>query len=136
MTTLLLDTCACIWLGDGARMRPTALSAIATALETQSAHVSPFTAWEMSLLASRGRLNFTREVGAWFETLVSKRGFVLAPLPVSVLIAAHTLPGSPPNDPADRILIATAREFGHAIVTRDHRILDYGVAGLVQTVPC
>ena len=125
-----------IWIGQGEPIARTAREAIVRRLETGEVHVSPFTAWELSLLTARGRLNLTLDVGDWFEAFMRKRGVNIAPLPASVLISAHHLPGSPPNDPADRILVATARQFGHAIVTRDRRILDYGTAGFVQTVPC
>ena len=44
------------------------------------------------------------------------------------------LPGSPPADPADRMLIATARRRGLTLVTADRRILDYAAAGHVQVI--
>lgn len=136
MKGLLLDTCAVIWTGLDQRISARARTGLAEWLPRDGVFVSPFTAWEMSLLAARGRLNLGLTVEAWFSAYMRDSGAALAPLPVSVLVAAHTLPGAPPNDPADRILISTAREFRHAIVTRDRRILDYGDAGLVQTVPC
>ncbi|MNF14334.1 hypothetical protein D3C80_2165180 [compost metagenome] len=40
------------------------------------------------------------------------------------------------NDPIDRILIATAREYDLTIITRDRAILDYGAAGHVRTLAC
>jgi PIN domain nuclease of toxin-antitoxin system len=133
---ILLDTCAVIWLGLGQRMKPSSLELIADNAVDNQIFVSPFTAWELSLLSSRGRLNLGMDAANWLTDFLRRDGMALAPLPVSVLVAAHQLPGAPPNDPADRILIATARQFGHAIVTRDRRILDYGDAGLVQTVTC
>ena len=46
------------------------------------------------------------------------------------------LPGTPPNDPADRILIATARELAATLVTRDRAIIAYGETGNVSVVEC
>jgi PIN domain nuclease of toxin-antitoxin system len=40
------------------------------------------------------------------------------------------------SDPADRLLVATARALGVPIVTRDRRILNYAKAGFVDAVPC
>ena len=57
-------------------------------------------------------------------------------MPVSVLVASTTLPGTPPNDPADRIIIATARAFGYVLATRDAKILEYGAQGHVRVVAC
>ena len=44
--------------------------------------------------------------------------------------------GGRSRDPADRILIATARTFGYALVTRDQEILAYGDGGHVQVMAC
>lgn len=76
------------------------------------------------------------DVDSWFDAYLRKGGVSLAQLSVRILISANQLPGLAPSDPADRIMIATARQLNLAIVTRDARILDYGKAGLVQTVAC
>ena len=60
----------------------------------------------------------------------------LAPLSSKAAIAASCLPGQVHRDPADRLLIATARELGVALVTRDRRILDYAARGHVQAIAC
>jgi PIN domain nuclease of toxin-antitoxin system len=53
-----------------------------------------------------------------------------------ILIASSFLPGAPPNDPADRIIAATAREHGYALVTRDRALLDYAEQGHIQSIVC
>ena len=63
-------------------------------------------------------------------------GVALATMPPAVLIASTRLPGAPPRDPADRILIATARTFGYTLVTRDQAMLAYGDSGHVQVMAC
>jgi PIN domain nuclease of toxin-antitoxin system len=60
----------------------------------------------------------------------------LAALSPEILIASSFLPGEPPNDPADRILLATARDLGATLVTRDRAILAYGESGQVSTLAC
>jgi len=60
----------------------------------------------------------------------------LAGMPPDLLIESSYLPGSPPRDPADRIIIATARAYGMSIVTRDRVILGYSEAGFVRTIAC
>ena len=87
-------------------------------------------------MTSRGRAVLASRPAQWFSNLMSSPGLVLAEMPPSVLIEASLLPGTPPNDPADRIIIATAREYGYRIVTRDRMILDYAERGLVMALPC
>jgi PIN domain nuclease of toxin-antitoxin system len=54
----------------------------------------------------------------------------------AVLIASSSLPGNPPRDPADRIMAATAREYGYRLMTRDRPLLTYGEEGHLQVVSC
>ena len=74
--------------------------------------------------------------GIWFDRLCGLPGVALAEMPPAVLIASCALPGAPPADPVDRILAATARAFGHTLVTRDRRLLDYGGEGHVRVMGC
>lgn len=134
---LLLDTCAAIWLVEGAPLADTARAAINAAYARGDAVlVSPITAWEIGLLISRGRVTAPITPSAWFRQLVSMEGIALATLPIEALIGSSFLPATPPRDPADRMIIATAREAGLAIVTRDRLILDYAAAGHVLAIPC
>jgi PIN domain nuclease of toxin-antitoxin system len=57
-------------------------------------------------------------------------------LSVETLTDSCELPGTPPDDPADRIIIATAREADMTIVTRDKQILEYSRAGHVRALVC
>lgn len=75
-------------------------------------------------------------VKSWFDSLVVPPYSALAELTSSVLIDSSFMPGMPPNDPADRIIIATAREHGYRIMTRDRKILDYADQGHVQAIAC
>jgi len=98
--------------------------------------VCPFTAWEIGMLAARGRLAIGMSPHLWFQRLVGTEGVRLSPLSTDILLSSTALPGNPPRDPADRIIIATARELGLAIVTRDQLILGYAAAGHVLALAC
>lgn len=134
---VLLDTCAVIWITRGDPLREPAASALpaGSAAGTRS-FISPITAWEVGVLAARNRLALALDPQVWFERACAFSGVSLAKMPPAVLIASTRLPGAPPRDPADRILIATARTFGYALVTRDQEILAYGGGGHVQVMAC
>jgi PIN domain nuclease of toxin-antitoxin system len=57
-------------------------------------------------------------------------------MPPELLIASSYLPGDPPRDPADRIIVATARDLGATLITRDRALLGYGEQGHVSVVEC
>lgn len=137
MTPLLLDTCAAIWLAEAETMSKEATRALEEAYDTASAvYVSPITAWEIGLLNARGRLMLLVKPQLWFQRLFDVLKFRLAEMPPQLLIASSFLPGSPPRDPADRIIAATAREYGYMLITRDGSLLSYAEQGHIQAVSC
>jgi PIN domain nuclease of toxin-antitoxin system len=137
MSPLLLDTNAAIWIMRDEPLAHAAQNAMNAASQSSTAVlVSPVTAWEVGQLISRNRLNLSATPRGWFERLLAIPGMKLAELSPDILIAASFLPGKPPNDPADRILIATAREFAATLVTRDREIIAYGEQGNVSVLAC
>lgn len=140
MTGVLLDTCAAIWLGEGAPMSAAAMEAIDAAAVGDGVLVSPVAGWEVGLLrrgrAGRPGLVFLPDVRSWLADLMALPGVREAPLNLRIATAASLLPGTPQNAPADRLIIAAARVLGVKVVTRDAAILAYGAAGFVGVVGC
>jgi len=132
MNDLLLDTCALLWLASGADMT----SESRTALAGRNLHVSPISAWEIANLVRKSRIAFTLPVANWFRQTTTKMSAETPQLTVEILANSCGLPGSPPDDPADRIIIATARETDLTVVTRDRKILEYSRAGHVRALVC
>jgi PIN domain nuclease of toxin-antitoxin system len=134
---LLLDTCATIWLAENEAVSQEALNAINEAGSSGHAiFVSPITAWEIGLLAARGRIAMSIPPQTWFDRLLAIPGVALADLSVPILIASSILPGEPPRDPADRMIAATAREIGLKLITRDRLLLDYATQGHIEAIAC
>ncbi|MVA95853.1 PIN domain-containing protein [Nitratireductor sp. CAU 1489] len=134
---LLLDTCALIWIALNEPIKPEARAAMSSAMTAaEKVRVSPISAWELGLLSARGRLAAARSPMAIFGEVIATEGVRLEPLSPEVLIESSFLPGALHRDPADRILIATARSVGLTIVTRDQAILDYAQQGHVRALPC
>jgi PIN domain nuclease of toxin-antitoxin system len=137
MQPLLLDTHAAIWITQNERLAPRAVEAMNAAHQAAgSVFVSAITAWEVGLLVSRKRLNLLMTPRRWFDRLLDVPGVRLAELPPDLLIASSFLPGEPPRDPADRIILATARDLGATLITRDRALLAYGGNGYVSTIAC
>jgi PIN domain nuclease of toxin-antitoxin system len=134
---ILLDTCAAIWLAEAQALAEEARLVLEDAYETRAAvYVSPITAWEIGMLTSRGRLSLLIKPQLWFQRLFDVLNFRLAEMSPEVLIASSYLPGTPPRDPADRIIAATAREYGYLLMTRDRPLLNYAGEGHIQAVAC
>ena len=132
---LILDTCAAIWIVSGARLDPEAEDAIKRARRAgEVIYVSAITAWEVGLLAMKGRFASPLPPGRRLACMLHQCR--LSELTPAVLIDSSFLPGRPPRDPSDRIIIATAREHDLTVVTRDRLILDYAGAGNVRALAC
>lgn len=137
MTPLLLDTNAAIWITQDLKLADSAVKALNEAADKGVAVlVSPITAWEVGLLVARGRIALPTNPDVWFQHLLEAPNTRLADMPAKVLIASSFLPNLTVKDPADRILVATAREFGFALITRDRALLQYAEAGHVRAIAC
>ena len=137
MTPLLLDTCAAVWLAEAESIAKEATRVLEDVYDAGAGvYVSPITAWEIGLLNSRGRLALLIKPQLWFQRLFEVLSFRLADMSPQLLIASSFLPGTPPRDPADRIIAATAREYGYRLVTRDRLLLAYAEQGHIQAVIC
>jgi PIN domain nuclease of toxin-antitoxin system len=135
--TVLLDTCAVLWLGNGDTIAPEAVARLnRNHADNTPVLASPFSAWEIGNLVSLNRIRLSQPPDKWFETFRQKGNVGLAPLTPDVLVAASFLPEIRHKDPADRILIATARAEGLTILTRDQKILDYAEQGHVNALKC
>ncbi|MGH7024144.1 MAG: type II toxin-antitoxin system VapC family toxin [Caulobacteraceae bacterium] len=136
---LLLDTCAVIWLANRDALADGAWASITYAANADGLFVSPVSAWEIGLLSRQktGRaMDFLPDPATWFARMMAAPGIRSAPLTDQIAIASSFLPSPLHGDPADRLLIATARDLGLPIVTRDPEILAYARAGHVAAVAC
>jgi PIN domain nuclease of toxin-antitoxin system len=138
---VLLDTCAVIWLANGDRLRNPATEAIIAAGLSSGIFVSPISAWEVGLLARPSGRNtppseFLPTPKAWFARVMAGPGIRPAPFTPDIAIDASHLPGEIHGDPADRMIVATARQLSIPVVTRDARILAYARRGHVAAIRC
>ena len=123
---VLLDTCAWIWLAsDPGKLTPAASEAIRTARENDEALVPVISCWEVAKLVEKSKLSLSIPVAEWIDRALSLEGLALHPLTPGVCIGSTGLPGEFPGDPADQIIVATARELGVPVVTADRKIREY-----------
>jgi len=137
MQPLLLDTCAAIWIAEDEKLTLAALDVLGDTHEAGlPTYVSPITAWEIGMLASRDRIKLLTTPQRWFLRLLEMPTVRLADISPDLLIASSFLPGRPPRDLADRIIAATARDYGCTLMTRDRALLAYGEQGHIRVLAC
>jgi PIN domain nuclease of toxin-antitoxin system len=127
-TPLLLDTHYWIWLQFGIRdhLTPAVLKAIDQAAADGSLLLSVMSVWELGILESKGRIELYAPCEQWVRDALAMPGLSLAPLTPEIALASSRLPPPFHGDPADRIIVATARALGARLATRDSKIREYG----------
>lgn len=132
---VVLDTHCWIWfLNADPKLGGEARTKIEEATRRDEAILSAITLWEVSMLVSRGRLSLPRDTREWLESQLSRPGFIVHPLSIAVAVGSNSLPADPHGDPADRMIIATARHLDAVLITADQKILAYAKLGHVKAL--
>jgi PIN domain nuclease of toxin-antitoxin system len=132
LSATLLDTHALIWwVDDPDRLSTRQRREINRAVRSGELWVSEITFWEVAALVERGRLRLALEIDAWLEAAAAEpyvRRCGISPAIARELVQLTTTRAW---DPADRIIVATARVLRARLVTSDERIIDADLVGTV-----
>jgi PIN domain nuclease of toxin-antitoxin system len=133
---LVLDTHVWLWVVEGSQreLSARAVEEIDRASRSGDVLVSAISVWEVAMLESKGRITLSRPVEDWVRSALRAPGVRLLPLTPEIAVESARLPGSAHGDPADRILVASARVVGGRLATRDRTILDYAGGGHVAAL--
>jgi PIN domain nuclease of toxin-antitoxin system len=121
---ILLDTHVWVWWVHGERLSASQLKELATNEET-GLGVSVISCWEVAKLVERKRLTLPRPIDEWIKLALGYPGVQRLDLTPDIAIESSRLPGEFHRDPADQLLVATARVLEVPLATADQKILDY-----------
>ncbi len=122
---ILLDTHIWVWWVHDDASLSTAYRSVLSAHEETGFGVSVISCWEVAKLAERKRLVLPCPVEEWIQQALAYPGVQLLNLTPEIAVESTQLPGEFHKDPADQIIVATARLFGRPLVTADEKILSY-----------
>ena len=132
---ILLDTQSLVWFVQGdTRLGALARRSMIDQAEAGGVLISPISFWEVSMLVEKGRISLGRDTAAWVESVLAQPGLKLEPMKPAVAVDAGRLPGQIHGDPADRMIIATARHLACPVLTTDRKILSYAEQGHVEAI--
>jgi len=109
-------------VADEDRLSRHAKSAIQRARLSDGLGIADVTIWELALLIARGALRTHSTVENTVRNFVTRSGVIVKPITAEVAVLATQFPEDYPKDPIDRLIGATARAEGLALITRDERI--------------
>lgn len=122
---ILLDTHVWVWWVHQDDRLSTKAKSFISQHETRHIGVSAISCWEIAKLVEHGRLRLPMPTDQWLHAALAYPGVKLLELTPDIAADACSLPGSFHRDPADQIIVATARHHGCELVTMDQRILSY-----------
>ncbi|MGR3175616.1 MAG: type II toxin-antitoxin system VapC family toxin [Candidatus Scalindua sp.] len=125
---ILLDTHVWLWLlnGEEKLISSQCLSYIEDSVKYSNIRVSAISVWEVGMLESKGKIIFPIGCLEWVNKALNAPGISLVPITPEMAIESSRLPGKFHGDPADRIIVATARILGATLMSHDKQIIMYG----------
>lgn len=124
---IVLDTHALLWWasGDQGQLSAAAAQAIADEVNGGQIVVSSISAWELAVLVAKDRVALSMDVEAWLSVVSRIEAVRFMPVDNAIAVKSVELPGEFHKDPADRIIVATARKLAVPLVTADDKIRSY-----------
>ncbi len=134
MSGLLLDTHVWIWLNEGSsELNSANVREIDHAAGQGELFVSAISVWEIAILVAKKRILLRTSIRDWIEQALSQPGIRLMPLLPNIAVESTLLPDGLNADPADRIIVATARVKLLTLMTHDANIQQYAKSGFIAT---
>jgi PIN domain nuclease of toxin-antitoxin system len=132
---LLLDTHLWLWLVAGSpELSIERRHRIEEAAAAGTLRIAAISLCEIALFASHGRIVLGKSIGLWLDEALADPGPAIDPLSPQIAIESYALPDVFHRDPADRLIVATARVANATLMTRDRRILDYAARGHLTAI--
>ncbi|MBS0616584.1 MAG: type II toxin-antitoxin system VapC family toxin [Spirochaetes bacterium] len=131
---ILLDTHIWVWLIAGSdKLRKSGLlGEILTHAKSSTIRIAAISMWEVAMLEAKKRLSFSESTQQWLEHASAAPGLAVEPITPKIAFESANLPGIFHGDPADRLIVATARVSNLSLCTVDENILRYAAAGHVK----
>jgi len=122
---ILLDTHVWVWWIHRDERLTATQEKVIRASEAGGIGVSAISVWEVAKLVEHRRIELPCSLEDWFEQALSYPGIRLLELTPAIIVESTRLPGAFHRDPADQIIVATARILDCTLLTSDHKLLSY-----------
>ena len=124
---IVIDTHVLVWwVSEFGTLSSAAKRALKNATKSGSeVLISSISAWEIAMLVEKGRLVLSMDVERWLDEVAQIDGVRFVPVDNEIGIKSAVLPGTFHKDPADRMIVATARMLAVPLVTADEKIIRY-----------
>jgi len=123
---IVIDTHILIWwISNPEKLSQKAKKALEEAPKKGGIFISAISVWEIYMLVKKGRLELTMNIDTWFKKVLSLPFMRVVPIDAAIAASSVMLTGQIHDDPADRIIAATALKLEAPLVTSDTRLIRY-----------
>ncbi len=122
---LLLDTHTWIWAQSSTALLSKNARRLIQDTPVDQRAIASISIWEFAMMAAKGRIKVKTGPKKWLNTAIRKSGLRVMELTPEIAMDACNLPGDFHKDPADQIIVATARTHRLTLLTKDKKILEY-----------
>jgi len=124
---IVIDTHVLVWWVNGSdSLSEEAAKTIKDTLDSDGeVIISSISAWEIAMLIEKDRLVLSMDVENWLDEVSQIDGVRFMPVDNEISIKSTVLPGEFHKDPADRMIVATARKLAVPLITVDEKIINY-----------
>ncbi len=134
MNEILLDTHVLIWYVNGNEIKKSTRKIMDSAIETHTIYLAAISLWEMSMLVAKKRIILEMPCLEWINRVIRELHLQIAHITPNIAVESCNLPENFHGDPADRLIVGTARAEGMSLVTRDSVILEFGKTKLLSVI--
>ncbi len=132
---LVLDTHTWVWFIQGSeKLKAPTIKMIESAIKTRTLYVAAISQWELAMLIKKSRIILNEPALSWMQNAMQSLNLKILPLTADIAIESTELPGEFHGDPADRMIVASARIHQLTILTRDAKILEYAKEKHVRAI--
>ena len=122
---ILLDTHTWIWSHSQTKLLSAKVKKLIMRSQIDQRTIASISIWEFAMMVSKGRINLKIDPRRWLTEAITKSGLHVIELTPEIAMDSCHLPGDFHQDPADRIIVATARTHNLMLLTKDRKIIEY-----------
>jgi PIN domain nuclease of toxin-antitoxin system len=122
---ILLDTHTWIWSHSATKLLSDTVKKLIKKTLTDQRAIASISIWEFAMMVAKGRIHVKIDPKLWLDSAIKNSGLKVIELSPEIALESCSLPGDFHKDPADQIIVATARIHNLTLLTKDRKILDY-----------
>ena len=122
---LLFDTHAWWWVINEPERLSQNVNKLISETPTDQRAIASISIWEFAMMVTRGRIRLRVSPEEWMEHAINRTGIAVLHLSPKIALESCNLPGKFHKDPADRIIVATARIHKLKLITKNQNIINY-----------